>query len=59
LESKISALTTPSHFEQSRPKLKLWTPTRLNLMAVWVMRKVSWSLTSFGFVHLDKKMTQM
>jgi len=34
LESKSSDLATPSHFDQSRPKLKVWTPTRLNLMAV-------------------------
>ncbi len=27
LESKASDLGTPSHFDQSRPKLKLWTPT--------------------------------
>jgi len=34
LESKASALATPSHLDQSRPNLKVWTPTRLNLMAV-------------------------
>jgi len=41
LESKASALATPSHLDQSRPKLKLWTPMRLNLMALVVKRKVS------------------
>jgi len=34
LESKASALETPSHLDQSRPNLKVWTPTRLNLMAL-------------------------
>jgi len=34
LESKASALATPSYLSQSRPNLKVWTPTRLNLMAV-------------------------
>jgi len=34
LESKASALATPSYLSQSRPKLKIWTPMRLNLMAV-------------------------
>jgi len=34
LESKSSDLATPSYFDQSRPNLKVWTPTRLNLMAV-------------------------
>jgi len=34
LESKSSELETPSHLDQSRPKLKLWTPRRLNLMVV-------------------------
>jgi len=34
LESKASALATPSYLSQSRPKLKVWTPTRLNLMAL-------------------------
>jgi len=34
LESKSSDLATPSHLDQSRPNLKVWTPTRLNLMAV-------------------------
>jgi len=29
LESKASALATPSHLDQSRPKLKILTPTRL------------------------------
>jgi len=29
-----SALATPSYLNQSRPNLKVWTPTRLNLMAV-------------------------
>jgi len=41
LESKASALATPSYLNQSHPNLKVWTPTRLNLMAVVVMRKVS------------------
>jgi len=35
LESKSSDL---SHFNQSGPNLKLWTPTWLNLMAVRVGR---------------------
>jgi len=30
LESKASALATPSYLRQSRPNLKVWTPTRLN-----------------------------
>jgi len=34
LESKASALATPSYLSQFRPNLKVWTPTRLNLMAV-------------------------
>jgi len=34
LGSKSSALATPSYLSQSRPKLKVWTPTRLNLIAV-------------------------
>ncbi len=34
LESKASALATPSYLNQSRPNLKVWTPMRLNLMAV-------------------------
>jgi len=34
LESKASALATPSHLNPSRPNLKVWTPTRLNLMAL-------------------------
>jgi len=34
LESKSSDLATPSYLDQSRPKLKVWTPTRLNLMAL-------------------------
>jgi len=34
LESKSSDLATPSYLSQSRPNLKVWTPTRLNLMAV-------------------------
>jgi len=34
LESKSSDLVTPSYLNQSRPKLKVWTPMRLNLMAV-------------------------
>jgi len=34
LESKASALATPSHLNQSRPNLKVWTPMRLNLMVV-------------------------
>jgi len=34
LESKASALATPSYLNQSRPNLKVWTPTRLNLMAL-------------------------
>jgi len=27
-------LATPSYLDQSRPNLKVWTPTRLNLMAL-------------------------
>jgi len=34
LESKASALETPSYLNQSRPNLKIWTPMRLNLMAL-------------------------
>jgi len=34
LESKSSDLAMSSHLDQSRPKLKIWTPTRLNLMAL-------------------------
>jgi len=34
LGSKASALATPSQLDQFRPKLKVWTPTRLNLMAL-------------------------
>jgi len=44
LESKSSDLETPSHLDQSRPNLKVWTPTRLNLMALGlgvVVRKVN------------------
>jgi len=40
LESKASALETPSYFNQSRPNLKVWTPMRLNLRAVKV--EVRW-----------------
>jgi len=29
LESKSSDLATPSQLNQSRPKLKVWTPTSL------------------------------
>jgi len=36
LESKASALATPSYLSQSRPNLKVWTSTRLNLMALRV-----------------------
>jgi len=38
LESKSSDLATPSYLDQSRPNLKIWTPTRLNLMAVTLAR---------------------
>jgi len=50
LESKSSALATPSDLDQSRPNLKVWTPTRLNLIsryhaprgnAAWTLR-VQW-----------------
>jgi len=34
LESKASALATPSDLSQSRPKLKVWTPTRLDKWAL-------------------------
>jgi len=30
LESKSSDLATPSYLSQSRPNLKVWTPTQLN-----------------------------
>jgi len=39
LESKPSDLATPSYFDQSRPNLKVWTPMRLNLMALAVIGK--------------------
>jgi len=41
LESKASALATSSHLDQSRPKLKLWTPTRLNLSSLGKSEMVS------------------
>jgi len=31
LESKSSDLATPSYLSQSRPNLKVWTPTRLKM----------------------------
>jgi len=40
LESKSLDLATPFHLDQSRPKLTIWTPTRLNLMALTLCRGV-------------------
>jgi len=57
LESKSSDLATPSHLDQFCPNLKVWTPTRLNLMALEVNREYQANLGDWFTLRLVNSTT--